>query len=269
MLVLAAAIVVLVFAQAVLSGGAFATVRSRLLARFYCLACRLLGLRVDVRGAPVVRGRALFICNHLSYLDIPVLGSVLDAGFVAKQDARHWPVLGALARLQQTVFISRDPRRAAEAMGALVAALDAQGRLIVFPEGTSSNGSGVLPFKSSLFAALDHLSMGDPALQPVTIELLAVDGQPVGSGDVGIAAGDRDLYAYYGAMRLLPHLWRFMGSDGAHVRVRFHRPLARGDNPSRKRLAALAHAAISGCLPHGDGHAPPCASGRCSPEGSV
>ena len=207
--------------------------------QFHRLMCAVLGLRVQVRGTPVAGSQAVFICNHLSHLDIPVIGSVLRACFVAKDDIRGWPVFGALARLQQTVFISRNARRAGDASKVLKVALDAGHRLVLFPEGTTSDGSGVLPFKSSIFAVLADSSLHHVALQPMTVELLAVDGELVAEG------GNRDRYACYGQMRLLPHLLAFMQLSGATLRLSFHPPLPREEQASRKVLAALAYAAVS------------------------
>lgn len=211
----------------------------RLLMLFYRVACAVLGLHVDVHGAPVRAMRTVFVSNHLSFLDIPVIGSVLRACFVAKDDIRSWPVFGALARLQQTVFVSRNPRRAGEMSSMLAAALDADNSLVLFPEGTTSDGSVVLPFKSSVFSLLVDPSLQDMTLQPMTIELLAVGGQAISDG------GNRDLYAYHGDMQLLPHLLAFMRTSGAHIRLTFHAPLPREEQLSRKALAAMAHARVS------------------------
>jgi 1-acyl-sn-glycerol-3-phosphate acyltransferase len=206
---------------------------------FHRLICVVLGLQVEVRGAPQRASRTVFISNHLSHLDIPVIGSVLRACFVAKDDIRGWLVFGALARLQQTVFISRNPRRAGEIALMLSAALDAGRCLVLFPEGTTSDGSTVLPFKSSIFAMLVDPSLPDMVLQPMTIELLEVDGRAI------IDGGDRDLYAYHGDMQMGPHLFAFMRLSGARVRLTFHAILPQQETRSRKTLAALAHASVS------------------------
>lgn len=208
-------------------------------ALFHRSVCAVLGVRVEVRGAVEPAAQVVFISNHLSHLDVPVIGGVLRGCFVAKDDVRDWPVLGALARLQQTVFVSRNPRRVAAVAASLAAALAAGHNVVLFPEGTTSDGSSVLPFKSSLFAVLAEPALGDVALQPVTIELLAVDGARIADG------GDRDGYAYYGEMRLWPHLLAFMRGSGARLRLTLHAPLPPATDLSRKALAALAHARVS------------------------
>jgi 1-acyl-sn-glycerol-3-phosphate acyltransferase len=237
--VLVLLILMLVAMQVVVLALARRRAATRLLMLFYRLACVVLGLHVDVRGVPERAQRTVYISNHLSHLDIPVIGSVLRASFVAKDDIRGWPVFGALARLQQTVFISRNPRRAGEIASMLGAALDAGRSLVSFPEGTTSDGSAVLPFKSSIFAMLVDPSLPDMVMQPMTIELLEVDGRAIVDG------GDRDLYAYHRDMQMGPHLFAFMRLSGARVRLTFHPILPQQDNHSRKSLAALAHASVS------------------------
>ena len=203
------------------------------------LLCRALAIRVEVRGDPVATTHVVYLGNHLSHLDVPVIGSVLDASFVAKEDVRQWPLIGMLCRLQRTVFVSRNPRRAAEVTAALSSALSSGLRLVIFPEGTTSNGSAVLPFKSSLFGVLADPANAHVVVQPMTIELLEVDDRKVGDG------GDRDLYAYYGEMRLLPHLAAFMRCSGARLRLTFHPPLPTAGGRQRKELASLAYARIA------------------------
>ena len=205
--------------------------RARLLPwAFHRAACRIFGLRVEVSGTPAP-GRTVFVANHLSHLDVMVLGSLLQASFVAKDEIDGWPVLGWLTRLQQSVFVSRDPRAAHEVTAALRAALEAGRSLVLFPEGTSSDGRKVLPFKSSAFVLFGEAGMENVGLQPVTVELLAVAGR---GRDDGF---DRDLYAYHGDASLGPHMLRFLGSRGARVGVRFHPPIEAPQVLDRKALA--------------------------------
>jgi 1-acyl-sn-glycerol-3-phosphate acyltransferase len=203
--------------------------------------CALLGLRIEVRGG-AAPGHVVFLANHLSYLDVAVIGSLLPVRFIAKDDVRAWPLLGVLSRLQQTVFVSRSPRRAAQVVAQLAAALASGHDLVLFPEGTTSDGRGVRPFKSSLFAALADPALQEVVLQPVSLELLAVDGRGVGQG------GDRDGYAYYRDMRLLPHLARFLRLSGASLRLTLHAPLPPAKGLSRKELALLAQARVAHAL---------------------
>ena len=214
----------------------------RLPALFHRLFCRVLGIQVELRGSPVPDRQAVFISNHLSHLDVSVIGGVVRACFVAKQDVRGWPLFGALSRLQQTVFITRDPRRVADAVASIREALQAGHRLVLFPEGTTSDGSAVLPFKSSSFSVLADPAMQDVVLQPMTVELLGTDGRAIANG------GKRDLYAYHRDMTLVPHLLAFMAGAGARLRLHFHAPLERQPAQTRKQLASAAQAQVAAPL---------------------
>jgi 1-acyl-sn-glycerol-3-phosphate acyltransferase len=205
--------------------------------RFHAAFARVLGLRVRYHGEPAEGRGVVHLANHLSYLDVPVLGSRVRTRFVAKEDVRGWPLFGFMARLQQTVFISRARHRAGEVGGQLALALSQAHGLLLFPEGTTSDGAGVLPFKSSVFAPL--VGQEGLLLQPVRIELLAVDGRAVAAG------GDRDRYAYHGDATLLPHLWRFLRGSGAELAVHFLPPLAPPTGADRKALAQAAWSSVA------------------------
>jgi len=224
-------------AAALLSGG---RMPKRLPALFHRLACRVMGVVVDVRGA-MHGGQTVWIANHLSYLDILAIGSVARCSFVAKDDVRGWPVFGRLARLQDTVFISRTSRRAADVGLALSAALANGRNLVAFPEGTTSDGSAVLPFKSSLFEIFVADARAGLTLQPLTVSIESIGGH-------GVDAANRDLYAYHGDASLGPHLLRFLGTKGAKVRLTFHPPLSDRTITTRKTLAHAAHAVVANGL---------------------
>jgi 1-acyl-sn-glycerol-3-phosphate acyltransferase len=198
--------------------------------------CVLIGLRVQVTGVPLSATRTVYVSNHVSHFDIPVLGSVLKGSFIAKDDMARWPVAGFMARLQQTVFISRDPRAGRAVTDSIAEQLRSGRSLILFPEGTTSDGSGVLPFKSSIFGILfagdAEISAG--AVQPVTIRVLAVDSRAVCS------QADRDGYAFYGDMHAGAHAWGFLRSKGARIEVRFADAIAADAALDRKALAQRA-----------------------------
>jgi 1-acyl-sn-glycerol-3-phosphate acyltransferase len=194
--------------------------------------CSIFGLEIHVHGEPTPRGRTLYVANHVSYLDIVVLGSVLNVPFVAKREVAGWPVIGLIGKLGQTLFVDRRAARAAGQRDALAARLSAGERLILFAEGTSSVGDRVLPFKSALFAALAQGDQSPPIqVQPVTIAYSRF------RGGMTIGRGFRPLYAWYGDMILLPHIWSALGLPGAEVEVCFHQPVSAADFGSRKDLA--------------------------------
>jgi 1-acyl-sn-glycerol-3-phosphate acyltransferase len=205
---------------------------------FHAAFAAIVGLRVRFEGEVLEGARWVHVANHLSYLDVPALGQRLRTRFVAKEDVRGWPLFGFMARLQQTVFISRARQRAGD-VGDLLASAFAEGHdLLLFAEGTTSDGVEVLPFKSSVFAPF--VAQPGLRLQPLRIELLAVDGLAIAAG------GERAIYAYYGEASLLPHLWRFLRGRGAELRIRFLPPLELDAHADRKALAQAAWAAVAG-----------------------
>jgi 1-acyl-sn-glycerol-3-phosphate acyltransferase len=206
---------------------------------FHRMLLKLIGFRVRVHGDMATSSPIFFVANHTSYLDIPVLGSLLPAAFIAKAEVAGWPLFGYLAKLQGTVFIERRSSRAAQQRDQLTRYL-AEGRnLILFPEGTSSDGQMVLPFKSSLFSALENAAPGiEITVQPVTITCTAIDGLP-------LTQNLRSFYAWYGDMTLLPHLWQAFKCDRFNVDVIFHAPLRAKDIPDRKELAIACHRSIA------------------------
>ncbi len=208
------------------------------LVRFYWrVACRLIGVEVEMRGAAPVAGRALFVGNHASYLDIPVLGSVLPGFFVAKREVAGWPGIGPLARIARTVFVERRANRSAEQRDELQRRLDAGDSLILFPEGTSSDGNRVLPFKSALFSVAER-DGGTLPVQPFSVAYTRLDGMPLGRVM-------RPFYAWYGDMVLAPHIWTVLGLGRVRVEVELYPPMTVREAGSRKLLAFRAHALVA------------------------
>ena len=128
-------------------------------ARFYwSVVCRLLGLEVRVIGsaADTANGRpVVFVSNHSSWLDVPVLGGRLDGCFVSKEEIGRWPLVGTVARLGRTVFVSRQRHATGRERDEMRERLAAGDNLILFPEGTTSDGSRVMPFRTAFFAIAD------------------------------------------------------------------------------------------------------------------
>jgi 1-acyl-sn-glycerol-3-phosphate acyltransferase len=198
---------------------------------------RIAGLRVEYRGTALQGAGVVHVSNHLSYLDVTALGRRVQTRFVAKEDVRGWPLFGLLAKVQQTVFVSRRRHHAGAVGDALSRALDGAHGLLLFPEGTTSDGAQLLPFKSAAFAAL--AARPGLRLQPVRIELLTADGRT-------IPPGERAYYAYFGEATLLPHFWRFLRGRGACLRVHFLDALVVPDGADRKQLARAAWHAVAG-----------------------
>ncbi len=210
--------------------------------RFYhrC-CCRILGIRVRVIGRPVAARPVLFAANHVSYLDITVLGSLLDASFIAKTEIAGWPLFGWLARLQRSVFIDRRARSTAHQRDSIAARLAAREALILFPEGTSGDGNRLLPVKSALFSVADHGVTGAVTVQPVSVAYTRLDGMPLGRGL-------RPFFAWYGSMALAPHLWTVLGLGTVEVVVEFHPPTTLAECGSRKFLARYCEERVTAGL---------------------
>lgn len=200
---------------------------------------RIIGMRIDVRGEIASGGPTMFVVNHTSWLDITVLDTLVKGCFVAKREVASWPLFGLLAKLQRTVFVERAPSRALEQRDAMVSRLESGQSLMLFPEGTSGDGNRVLPFRSALFAAAERTVAGKPVtVQPVTIAYVGLNGMPMGRRD-------RPLFAWYGDMALVPHVWGVLRAGPSTVAVRFHRPVTIASFASRKGLAAHCQGVIA------------------------
>jgi lyso-ornithine lipid O-acyltransferase len=209
---------------------------------YHRLCARILGFDVRVRGTPIAGGPALFVSNHISYLDITVLGGIAELSFVAKSDVAGWPLFGWLAKLQRTVFVDRRATNVGRERDTIAKRLDAGGRLVLFAEGTTGDGNRVRRFKSALFAVAERPHGAEPIpVQPVTIAWTRLDGMPMGR----IL---RPAVAWYGDMDLAPHLWVAAGLGRIQVEVIFHEPLSLAQAGSRKALAHNCEFVISRSL---------------------
>ena len=207
--------------------------RKRLPRWYHRICLRILGFSVDVRGQAVDGHPRLFVANHVSYLDIMILGAQLPGSFVAKAEVKAWPLFGWLARLQETVFVERRARHSAGQRDEIARRLQAGDDLILFPEGTSGNGERVLPFKSALFAVASDWGATHPLhVQPVSIAYTKLDGLPMGRYL-------RPFFAWYGDMEMAGHLWQALALGRVTAQVEFHRAVFAADFASRKELAAF------------------------------
>jgi lyso-ornithine lipid O-acyltransferase len=200
---------------------------------YWATVARLLGLKVRVIGsrASTTSGRSVvFVSNHSSWLDIPVLGGRLDACFVAKNEVGGWPFISTIARLGRTVFVSRQRHATGRERDAMRERLMVGDNLLLFPEGTTSDGSRVLPFRSSFFAIAEGAE--PPLIQPVSVVYDRLGGLPTGRTS-------RPVFAWYGDMELASHFWRLAQHGGLRVTILLHPPLDPSLFASRK---ALSHA---------------------------
>ena len=215
-------------------------VATRLPVHYHSLVCRIFGIDRVVGGSISLARPTLFVANHCSYIDIEVLGSIIEGSFIAKREVAKWPFFGMLAKLQRTVFVERNRRHAGIHRDAMAARFEAGDDLILFPEGTSNDGSRVLPFKSALFSLAEIGGDGGPInVQPVSIAYTHLDGIPLGRHM-------RPFVAWYGDMDLLPHLWALLGLGRLTVRVDFHRSVTIADFASRKEMADYCQRVVGG-----------------------
>lgn len=193
----------------------------------------LLGIRFTTRGVPMT-GRGAVVANHASWLDIFALNAPQRIYFVSKSEVAGWPMIGWLARATGTVFIQRKGSEALAQKNLFEARLRAGHRLLFFPEGTSTDGLRVLPFKTTLFAAffaggLDRIL----SVQPVSLVYRGPEGE------------DPRFYGWWGNMSFGPHLLKVLAARRqGSVEVVFHPPVRVADFPDRKALAAHCEAAV-------------------------
>jgi lyso-ornithine lipid O-acyltransferase len=213
---------------------------------YHRICCRILGFQIEQVGEPSPHRPTLFVANHSSYLDIPVLGSLIDGSFVAKAEIASWPYFGTLAKLQRSIFVDRRPGTTVKQRNAIMARLEEGDDLIIFPEATSSDSIHLLPFKSSLLSVAELRPKGAPlAVQPVTVAYVRLDGMPMGRFF-------RPLVAWYGGMEVAPHLWTMLGLGTLSIRVIFHPVVTLSQYGSRKELAIhcfkVIHAGLAASL---------------------
>ena len=209
--------------------------------RLYGMIARLFGLKVRCTGVPHENAEipTIYVANHISYLDIIILGSLLNGLFIAKSEVADWPIFGAMAKIQNSVFIKRS-RSAIDAFKNVVAdLLKSKKSVILFAEGTSTDGTTVKPFKPGLLEAA-YTEGVEAIVQPVAIVLETIEGQ-----SAGINETLRDTYAWWRPeTTLAPHLWGVGRTRQMEIAIHFLPPIKPSDYPDRKALGQAVHEAI-------------------------
>jgi 1-acyl-sn-glycerol-3-phosphate acyltransferase len=197
--------------------------------RFLAYAARACGARVRVVGTPL-RHDVFFVANHLSWIDIPILGGVTGTAFVSQDKIRDWPIVGWLAQLNHTVFVSRTDRMAVDTQIAeLRAALAEHQPVAIFPEGTTTDGRSLLPFKPPLFQVLL------PPPRALRIQPVVLDFDDAGKS-----------LAWIGEETAPQNAWRVFRRPGSFaVTVHFLEPFDPGDHPNRKAISAESRRRIA------------------------
>ena len=197
------------------------------LRRTATLHAKWLGFRIRVHGE--IPRTGLIVSNHVSYLDILALSTAATTTFVSKKEVAGWPLFGSLAKMGATIFVDRERRGAVSGVAAEMRAhLDAGVPLVLFPEGTSSDGTHLLPFRSSLFEPVVQLAC---PLTACGLRYSLAGGSVV------------DEVAYWGDMNLATHMINLLGKTGLTVDIHFGPSRTRESD--RKTLARDLHAEVS------------------------
>jgi len=207
---------------------------------YHRIVCTILGIRVRVHGVRSAVTPTLYVCNHVSYLDIEVLGGLIPGSFVAKAEVATWPFFSTLAKAQRTIFIERRSGKTSSSRDEMMNRLNTGDNLMLFPEGTSSDGTRVLPFRSALFGVAQLRRDGKPiTVQPVAISYTRLDGIPLGRYW-------RPLFAWFGDLDLVPHLWQMVCLGETEAVVTFFPPIDIDRLGDRKKLAEHCFRQVSG-----------------------
>lgn len=199
----------------------------------YCVKCA--GLNLNIVGSFDKKAANFYISNHVSYLDIPVLASMIDGLFIAKSEVAKWPLIGFLAKIGRTHFVSRKAVNTLKEREEIAHRLKKGETILLFPEGSSSDGNNLLPFRPGLLStALLPINDIQIAIQPVTITY-----GPDAPQD------KREKYAWYGDMEMGPHVWYLLGiKEKINVTLTFHECQCPKQFNDRKIFAAWAEETI-------------------------
>ena len=212
-------------------------------AQFYFKAvCLILGIRAKiVKGKLADVRKLLILCNHASYLDIFALNSVIRANFVSKADVKKWPLFGWIANLGNTIYITRNRMDAKNQINVLDKAFEKRGKtpIIIFPEGTSSNGCEVLPFKSSMFAMFENQigtkSNNNIVIQPISMAYVTKRGKSLNNTQ-------RQVFAWWlDSQTIVNHLFGAVRAMPVGVEIAIHGPIDISKFKDRKELAKYCH----------------------------
>lgn len=216
---------------------------SRLSRSFTFLVRTILNIKVTVVGEErcMESGGCVIICNHVSYVDGIVLGSMFPIVFVSKREVKRWPIVGPWKTLCGTIFINRQRKNlVASLVREMRQKLNQEANVLLFPEGTSTNGERILPFQTAPLAApLRNRSI----IVPVTLAYKRIDDEPV-------TAANRDLLYWYGNMEFVPHFWKLLSLRSIELIVTIQPKIEcfryKDNSAGRKKLAADCYDRVLG-----------------------
>jgi 1-acyl-sn-glycerol-3-phosphate acyltransferase len=210
---------------------------------YYRILCSLLRIRVRIIGEPVNDRAVLFVSNHVSWADILAIGSVIPIAFVAKSEVANWPLVGTTARLQRTVFVDRARRsQTGDAIAEMVKRLEGGTSVVLFAEGTSSDGNRVLPFRSALIGTVREAgarAQGGVTVQPMAISYTLQHGIPMGHQH-------RPLVAWYGDLDFMPHIKALIARGAIDAIISYGAPIVADSSTDRKVLTRQLEDAVRG-----------------------
>ena len=197
---------------------------------FHKICCVVFGIKIKVTGRISKNTPVLLISNHASYLDIAILGSILKTSFVAKKEVSNWPLLGILAKLQNTIFIDRRISSVKKQENNIIKHLKNKNNLAIFPEGTSSDGNQVLPFKSSLFNIFEKNLNSEIYIQTATIIYKKKNG-------IMLNKKQRKKITWHSNMKFIPNVFYILKKFNIEVELILNKEFLPNKELNRKKIA--------------------------------
>jgi len=198
---------------------------------YHSIILKLLSIKIVVKGSFGGDG-SLIVSNHASWIDILIISSIIKTSFVSKSEVSRWPLISWLAKLQRTIFINRNNNKElAKTANEIQDRITNNQNVVLFPEGTSSDGNRVLPFKSSIFILCELSEVSKFNIQPISIAYTKYNG-------LSMTRIERMLIAWYGDMNLLSHIYNIIRSGSFEVEVTFHNRIDISEKKSRKDIAS-------------------------------
>jgi len=208
---------------------------------YYRALCAVLRIRVRVVGEPVRDRAVLFVSNHVSWADILAIGSITPIAYVSKNEVAKWPLVGTAAKAQRTVFVDRARRhQTGDAIAEIVQRLAGGTSVVLFAEGTSSDGNRVLPFRSALMGAVKEASARAESgilIQPMSICYTGLNGIPMGRQH-------RPTVAWYGDLDFMPHIKAFIKRGAVDAVISYGEPMAADGTADRKAMTRSLEGAV-------------------------
>ncbi|MBX3581734.1 MAG: 1-acyl-sn-glycerol-3-phosphate acyltransferase [Rhizobiaceae bacterium] len=232
---------------------------------WHSLNVRALGFRVYQKGRLTEKRPLIIAANHVSWTDIPVISSRCEVSFIAKSEMARWPLIGFLARLQRTIFVERERRRASgEQAGEIARRLAEDAAIVLFAEGTTGDGNMVLPFKSTLFGAatkaITEGAVSKVYIQPLAIAYTRVQGLPMGRQH-------RHIASWIGDAELAHHAAALLKEGAVDVELHFGEPIEFSAGDDRKAVTRRAESEVRAMLVEALASPVPSGARKSEPKG--